>query len=470
MPADTYTSDGVGVQLMGTGNDNNTWGSNANTNVFQIFADAIANALVSTVTGGTLDLSGTPPPAAPSQARYAGLIFTGVLGSNQIVQVPNFSKWWMVANATSGAFTLKFKTPAGSASLAVPQNGGWQMVYCDGANGFVVFPFNTQQIAMPDGSAAAPPYSNVNETNSGWRRAGTQDWRFTINGTDVLQITGAGASSPSVVNILAPQILQVGGAQVLPAGILQPYDGIELPNGGWLWADGSAISRTTFATLFAAVTKVTTGNTHTSTTIDNVAVDLTKKGLVGAFVEGTGVQSGTTVTAITSTTLTLSLPTTSTNTGVSLRLLPYGQGDGSTTFNIRDAREYVMAGRGDMNASVDPGRLTLAVAGFDPTSLAGKGGAQQPSITVGQANLPNVTLATTIAAGQGAHNHVYLKPFSGGSQPVNLAAGSGGDPTAVTSTSTLPAMSGTTPLGGSGTAIPVLTVQPTAICNFIIKT
>src|SRR5262249_5283560 len=141
MTADTYSSDGIGVLLMGTGNDNNIWGSNQNTGVFQTLADAITNALTSAVTGGTLDLSGSPPPAAASQVRYAGLIFTGTLVSNQTIQVPNLNKWWLVQNATAGAFTLKLKTPSGSASTAIPQNSGWQLVQCDGANNIVVWPF-----------------------------------------------------------------------------------------------------------------------------------------------------------------------------------------------------------------------------------------------------------------------------------------------------------------------------------------
>lgn len=211
MPADTYSGT-LGALLMGTGNDNNTWGSNANSAVFQILEDAIANALTSTVTGGTLDLSGTPPPNGPSQVRYAVLVFNGTLASNQILKVPNLRKFWWVQNATSGAFTLTIQTPSGSASTAIPQNSGWQLVLCDGANNIVVLPFNSVQSLMPDGTVSAPPYSNINEPKSGWRRAGTQDWRFVINGVDVLQITGTGAGSPSQVNVLSPETFSAAGA------------------------------------------------------------------------------------------------------------------------------------------------------------------------------------------------------------------------------------------------------------------
>lgn len=225
MAADTY-SNTLGFLIMGTGNDNNTWGTNANASVFQVLEDAIANALTSTVTGGTLDLSGTPPPAAASQVRYAALIFNGTLGSNQVVQVPNLIKSWWVQNATAGAFTLKIKTPSGSASTAIPQNSGWQLVQCDGANGITVSPFNTKQIQMPDGTAALPAYSNITETNSGLYRAGTQDWRFTINGSPVLQITGAGAGTPSIVNVLSPNVLQVNGVGVVSNGsVIAAADG-----------------------------------------------------------------------------------------------------------------------------------------------------------------------------------------------------------------------------------------------------
>ena len=77
--ADTYTSS-LGVILMGIGGDNNTWGTNLNNSVFQIFEDSIANTLTTTASGGqlgpsnTLDLSANPPPAGPSAARYAALV------------------------------------------------------------------------------------------------------------------------------------------------------------------------------------------------------------------------------------------------------------------------------------------------------------------------------------------------------------------------------------------------------------
>jgi microcystin-dependent protein len=68
----------------------------------------------------------------------------------------------------------------------------------------------------------------------------------------------------------------------------------------------------------------------------------------------------------------------------------YGAGDGSTTFNVPDLRgRYVAAndGMGGVAAS----RITNGVAGFNGTIYGATGGGQ--SVTLSQANLPNVSLS-----------------------------------------------------------------------------
>jgi len=89
-------------------------------------------------------------------------------------------------------------------------------------------------------------------------------------------LTSAGALDPSV-----------GGA---PAGVVLPFAGTAEPS-GWLFCYGQAVSRTTYAALFAAL--------------------------------GTA----------------------------------YGAGDGSTTFNLPDCRERILAGKGDMGGSSASNRL-----------------------------------------------------------------------------------------------------------------
>lgn len=453
---------------MGTGNDNNVWGNNANNSVFQIFEDAIAGALTLTVSGGTLDLSTNAPPLGPSQVRHAALVFNGTLASAQTVIVPNLRKFWIVQNATGGAFTLSMKTPSGSAS-AIPQNAGWQTVFCDGNGNIVVFPFNTQQIFMPDGAASAPSFSSVNETKSGWYRAGAQDWRLAINGADVLQVTGAGALTPSIFNVLSPNVLQQAGGQIIPPGTEFAYAGINLPPGGYLWEDGSAYSRSTYAALFSAITATVTGNTNSNTSITGLSADMRGRGLDGALVEGTGIPTGTMITFTGATTATLSQPAASSLVGITLRVLPYGQGDGSTTFNVPDRRGRVLAGRDDMNG-VAANRLTGQPGGVDGHKLSSAGGEETHHLL--QSELPNVNFSVTIPAGQGSHTHSVTIYNNTDSNWVGGDAAGGFEwisaNTVQSGAATLPELSGTAPSGGSDT--PHNNLQPTGVCNYIIKT
>ena len=84
---------------------------------------------------------------------------------------------------------------------------------------------------------------------------------------------------------------------------------------------------------------------------------------------------------------------TATAAGVTVRLLPYGQGDGNTTFNVPDSRGRSSFGRDDMLVSATlPGAGRL-VSVFDGTSLqaaahdAANGAEREP---IGVANLPAV--------------------------------------------------------------------------------
>jgi microcystin-dependent protein len=120
MAADTYTTGGAGLFLMGTGNDVGTWGGLLNSNMIQIVEDAVTGIFTNGSTGGTLDLSASPPPAASSQARFAIMEFHGALTSNLTVIVPDLSKTWWVENNTSGNFSLFWKTPT-SVTVQIPQ-------------------------------------------------------------------------------------------------------------------------------------------------------------------------------------------------------------------------------------------------------------------------------------------------------------------------------------------------------------
>lgn len=69
------------------------------------------------------------------EARSRVIVLTGVLGSNQIVELPADLREWLVINSTTGAFTLTCKTAAGT-GVVVPNGGAANatQVFGDGTN------------------------------------------------------------------------------------------------------------------------------------------------------------------------------------------------------------------------------------------------------------------------------------------------------------------------------------------------
>jgi microcystin-dependent protein len=131
MTADSYTSI-LGMIAQFTGNNNNSWGDTFNNSFGAIIERAVAGIATHADTGGTLDLSASPPPAGPSGALDYIQRFTGTLTSNLTVTMPNLKKSWIIDNATNGSFSLLIKASAGGTAVEIPQ-GVSRLVWCDGA-------------------------------------------------------------------------------------------------------------------------------------------------------------------------------------------------------------------------------------------------------------------------------------------------------------------------------------------------
>lgn len=228
------------------------------------------------------------------------------------------------------------------------------------------------------------------------------------------------------------------------AGVVFDHAGFDLPP-GFLWADGGAVSRATYARLFNSITKTVAGTASTgSPAITGVSVDLTATAKPGMPISGPGVPAGATISSITSNTIVLSANATAPGSGFFV-IAPWGIGDGSTTFNKPDLRGRVAAGRDDMGGTAANRLLNTGTGASDVVgSRLGAGG-----------GIDRHTLdATQIPA----HSHA-----------MNLAGagtGAGGNPQAYQgiNTGNLSTSNNT----GGGTAHP--NVQPTAVCNKIVKT
>jgi microcystin-dependent protein len=105
--------------------------------------------------------------------------------------------------------------------------------------------------------------------------------RLVINDTNISALVPIGIPNLPTVSYEATnkQYVDSVGTTSSPPGIIAPFAGLTPPT-GWLTCDGSAVSRTTYAALFAAIS--TTWGAGNGTTTFNVP------DLRGMFVRGTG--------------------------------------------------------------------------------------------------------------------------------------------------------------------------------------
>lgn len=145
----------------------------------------------------------------------------------------------------------------------------------------------------------------------------------------------------------------------------------------------------------------------------------------------------------------------------------YGVGDGSTTFNVPDFRGRVMAGKDDMGGT-SANRLTNADDGLNGDTLGATGGGETQTLVT--ANLPAYTPAGTNSTSTSTvsdivRNAAGIASTSGGPGGSNgQLVGTSGTASAIT----VGAQTFTgTAQGGTSTAFG--NVQPTIICNYILR-
>ena len=228
--ASTYSTS-LKIQLMGNGEDSGTWGSISNTN-WNLMEQAVAGVQTVTMSNANYTLSNLN--GVSDEARNMVLVVNGSNSDIRQIIAPLVSKFYVVSNQTSGGYAITIGGASGSV-ISIP-NATTVQVYCDGTN------FYSAQT-----SSAGDFNVNGNETVSG---------NLTVNGT----------------------------TNIIPAGVIQMWPTGTAPS-GFLLCTGGAVSRTTYAALFAVV-GTTFGAGDGSTTFN--LPDYTNRMPYGTTVGATG--------------------------------------------------------------------------------------------------------------------------------------------------------------------------------------
>jgi microcystin-dependent protein len=204
---------------------------------------------------------------------------------------------------------------------------------------------------------------------------------------------------------------------LVPAGRMEPYAGFDAPS-GWLLCNGAAVSRATYSRLFGVMTKTTTGTTVTGSSA--VTVTSSSGMVAGMPVEGPGIALGATVlSVINATQITLSEEAGAGSGAGTIRVLPFGKGDGSTTFNVPDSRGRTLIGAGQgsgltnrrLGATTGQEDVTLSVAEMPTHSHTSTFGTNNNTAQTGggirvTGNGTDINVGTSSAGGGGAHENM----------------------------------------------------------------
>src|SRR6056300_607543 len=126
--ASAYSTD-LKLELMVTGENSGTWGDKTNTNL-NLVQQAIAGYEAVSIAGGAQTTALVMTDAALSNARNAVIKLTGTITGNQIVTIPDsIEKSYIISNATTGAFTVEFKTVSGTGVTFSTTDKSTKIVY-----------------------------------------------------------------------------------------------------------------------------------------------------------------------------------------------------------------------------------------------------------------------------------------------------------------------------------------------------
>ena len=247
-----------------------------------------------------------------------------------------------------------------------------------------------------------------------------------------------------------------------PAGSMNAFAGSTAPS-GWLLSYGQAVSRTTYAALFAVIgTAYGAGDGSTTFNLP----DMRGRGAAGKDDMG-GAAAGVlnvTLTGTKASTSTGVITGLSSTAGLAVSMKAFGTGIGANAVisSIDSATQVTLS----VN-STSTGSTSIRFGIVDAATLGAIGGAQTHALTTPQ--MPAHS-HTGVTASAGAHTHTNAPTLgdtgSGGAQSA-MAAGTN-NTTNTTSSAGAHSHTLTIDTAGGGAAHPIM--QPTIVLNWIIKT
>ena len=214
-------SDRLKLELMETGANANTWGTNTNNNLDVIDAFS-AGYLAKSVAGSANITLSTANASDTAESSNKTIELTGALTGDIVVFIPAVESQYTFFNNTSGSQTLTIAATGHTANGIAITQGAKSTVFCDGSANFNVEIASSTDLGSQTGTL--PQVSGANLTN--------------LNASNVASGTIANARLDAQ---------------------LQDVAGLAVTNGGFIVGDGSNFVLETGATARASLS-LDTGN------------------------------------------------------------------------------------------------------------------------------------------------------------------------------------------------------------------
>lgn len=227
------------IELIGDGDQSGIWGQTTNTNLGTLIEQAIAGVVTITMLDANYTL--TNFNGVSDEARNQVIVATGTNAAVRDIIIPLVEKTYTINNSTIGGFGVRVIGSSGT-GVTIP-NGITTTVYCDGINVYA---------------------ANTGSTGN-----------FTVTGN--LTVTGSSTIAPA------------GSILMWPTG--------SAPT-GYLLCNGAAVSRSTYAALFAVIgTTFGAGDTTTTFNLPDYRNRMPIGAGTTAAVAGTGGSNDATLVA-----------------------------------------------------------------------------------------------------------------------------------------------------------------------------
>ena len=279
--ASSYTTS-LKIQEIGSGEQSGVWGSTTNTN-WMLIEQAVAG--VQTITMSNSNYTLTNLNGVSDEARNMVLVVQGTnSGIYQVIIPANQPKMYVIYNNTTGGYAITIGTTGVGGTLISIPNGVTAQVYTDGTNTYSAQTGSAGDFTV-NGTLTAAGVTAAGVTDTGALSAAS----LSVSGTSTFTGIPSGPTATTGTNTtqLATTAFVNSSIAANPGvltGSLLMWPTTSAPT-GYLNCDGTAVSRTTYAALFAVVsTTFGTGDGSTTFNLPNY----TNRMPYGATIGSTG--------------------------------------------------------------------------------------------------------------------------------------------------------------------------------------